>query len=164
MKEKELAKQLKQIKADIERKKIILMAREVVKNYGLHKSEVHSYHVYHEGKFSGKDYTRRELVIEQSGGWSIFGGEGLRINYDGSSVFYANTMSSLSFGNSPPESPIKIGNLYIHEYSPGKWEQQLDLIYRVGPRQGKKKIEKSVEKEVEQSKLEELARRLPIRL
>ena len=164
MKEKELIRQMKRIQLHLEKKQIIPRAMEIAEKYGAHKSKTHSYHVSFEDKFLGKDYLNKEICIEHDGGWSMFGGEGLRIDYNSNSVFYANTSEMSGFVEKNQKSLIKIGELYVHDYSPGAWEKQLALICKKGPKSVRKKKEVVIEKDVEQSRLEELASRLPIKI
>jgi len=170
MKEKELIRQMKRIQLHVEKSQIVPRAMGIAGKYGAHSSEEHSAHTKFEDKFSGKDYRGKTLDIKHSGGWTDFGGEDLEINYERQRVFYVSTMSlniaPRYLGDARAENvpQVKIGELYLHNYSPGAWEKQLALIYKNGPKPERKKKEIVIEKDVEQSKLEELAERLPIKL
>lgn len=173
MKQKELTQQMNRIQNHIERKQIIPKAMAVAEKYGECKSETLSYRVQFEDKFSGKDYAENTLDIRHSGGWSDFGGEGLEICLERKRVFYADTSKIIPTFDSNNDRNvaehkdlpfIKIGELYVHDYSPGTWEKQLALIYKNGPRKERKIAPKVVEADIEQSKLEELAARLPIKI
>jgi hypothetical protein len=168
MKEKELEKQLQKIKGQIERKKLIEKATVIAEKYGENRSETYPYRIKHWSNFSGKTYSGEELRIKGSSGWSDFGGEDLEVNYGSQRVFYVSTSPVYRDFGTPAvcekENQIKIGELYVHQYTPGDWEKQLALIYRIGPKKERPKIEKPIERDVDLPKLEELASRLPIKL
>jgi hypothetical protein len=168
MKQKALDRQLAQIARKIERKQIVKKAMTIAEKYGVCKSEMHSAHTKCQENYSGKDYMGIDFGIEHTSGWSMFGGEDLKIFYERQRVFYASTTPVYqNFGTSgaiKKDNQIKLGELYLHQYTPGQWERQLNLIYKNGPKKEKPKVVKPEEREVDKSKLEELAERLPIKL
>ena len=168
MKQKELQKQLERIAKKVEKKEIVKKAEEVARKHGDYKSEVYPYRIKVHYRFSGKDYVGGEIDIKGSSGWSDFGGEDQEIFYNRKRVFYVSTSPAYTDFGTPQvkEQPnqVKMGELYLHEYSPGQWETQLNRIYKNGPKKEKPKVVKPEESEVEKSKLEELAARLPLKI
>lgn len=168
MKQKELQKQLERIAKRVQKKGIREKAKEVARKYGEYKCTEHPYRYHVRYSFIGKDYAGNEIRVKGSSGWSDFGGEDQEIFYDGKRVFYVSTSPSYTDFGTPQvkEEPdqVKMGELYLHEYSPGQWEAQLNRIYKNGPKKEKPKIVKPEQREVDKSKLEELAARLPIKI
>lgn len=167
MKKSQVKRKFEQIQKRISEERIIPNAIEITKKYGKYEHEMHNCHTTHTGKFDGLDYRGGNIHIDYETGSTMFGGGHLNIFYGNEQVFTGDEYdrTGKDYADSAQKQlglTVKVKNLYVGLYKPGKWQRQLRLLAEKGPKKEKVSKEKCREKDLPESVISELRENFPI--